>query len=131
MSLLKAFNRHLEEFCDDLILIFPKDIALKATKFFMFALMKSKPKEIIHIWKLHIIGPYSEQIKKGDFSFFQEKNYAYDIGESADGSHIELLKSIGKIQKKVAIMSSENKKKSMKYVQNLTKLCNLYFMDNA
>ena len=131
MSLLKAFNGHLKEFCDDLILIFPQDISLKATKFFMFALMKTKPKEIVHIWKEHVIGPYSEQIKRGDFTFFQEKNYAFDVGERADGSHVEILESIVKIQQKVLIMSPENKTKSMKYVQNLTKLCNLYFMDNS
>jgi len=28
-------------------------------------------------------------------------------------------------------MGEDNKKKSMKYIQNLTKLCNMYFQNNS
>ena len=130
MSLLKAFNNHLKEFIDDIIRVFPKDVELKATKFFIIALIKTRPKEIITIWKLNIISSYAEQINKGDYNFFARKNYAYDIGEGINGNKTDLLESIGKMQKKIADMNTENKEKAMKYVQNLTKLCKLYFIDN-
>ena len=128
MSLLKAFNNHLMEFIDDIIKVFPHDSELITTRFFLFSLMKTKPRNIIKIWKLHIIGPYSQEIKKGNFEFFIEKDYTWDVGEGIDGNKSNMLESIGKMQQKIRSMEASNKEKSMKYIQNLTKLCTLYFL---
>ena len=67
MSLLKAFNNHLLEFIDDIIRIFPHDVELKTTRIFLFGLTKAKPRNIIKIWKLHIIKPYRKEIENGDY----------------------------------------------------------------
>ena len=83
------------------------------------------------IWKLYIIKPYREEIEKGNFNFFINKDYSWDVGEGVDGNKNEMLNSIGKLQKQIRTMDKSNKEKAMKYVQNLTKLCNLYFIDNA
>ena len=131
MSLLKAFNNHLMEFIDDIIKVFPHDSELITTRFFLFSLMKTKPRNIIKIWKLHIIGPYSQEIKKGNFEFFIEKDYTWDVGEGIDGNKSNMLESIGKMQQKIRSMEASNKEKSMKYIQNLTKLCTLYFLNNT
>ena len=131
MSLLKAFNSHLLEFIDDIIRIFPHDAELKTTRIFLFGLTKAKPRNIIKIWKLHIIKPYRKEIENGDYKFFIDKDYSWDVGDGIDGNKNDMLQSIGKIQKKIQTMEAANKEKAMKYVQNLTKLCNLYFIDNA
>ena len=131
MSLLKAFNNHLLEFVDDIITIFPHDVELKTSRIFIYSLTKAKPRNIMKIWKLYIIKPYREEIKKGNFNFFINKDYSWDVGEGVDGNKNEMLNSIGKLQKQIRTMDKSNKEKAMKYVQNLTKLCNLYFIDNA
>ena len=131
MSVLKAFNSHLLEFLDDIIQVFPKDIDLKATRLFLYGMTKAKPNSIIKIWKLHIIGPYKTQIARGNFSFFIEKDYTEDVGAGIEGNKNELLASINQMRIKIRDMEDINKQKSMKYIQNLTKLCNLYFIDKA
>ena len=35
MSILKAFNNHLIEFIDDLIIIFPEDLDIRTSKTFI------------------------------------------------------------------------------------------------
>ena len=131
MGLLKTFNNHLLEFIDDIIKVFPHDSELRTTRIFLYGLTKAKPRNIIRMWKMHIIKPYHNEIKNGDFTFFIEKDYTWDVGEGIDGNKNDMLESIGQIQKKIRNMNVGNKGKAMKYVQNLTKLCNLYFIDNA
>ena len=131
MSVLKAFNSHLLEFLDDIIQVFPKDIDLKATRLFLYGMTKAKPRGIIKIWKLYFIGSYKKQIEAGNFSFFIEKDYTEDVGEGFEGNKNELLASINQMRIKIRDMEDINKQKSMKYIQNLTKLCNLYFIDKA
>ena len=130
-SVLKAFNNHLLEFVDDIINVFPHDSELKTTRIFMYGLTKAKPRNILKIWKAHIIAPYHKEIDNGDFNFFIEKDYTWDVGEGVDGNKDEMLQSITKMQKKIRNMEEANKQNAMKYIQNLTKLCNLYFIDNS
>ena len=130
-SVLKAFNNHLLEFVDDIINVFPHDSELKTTRIFMYGLTKAKPRNILKIWEAHIIAPYHKEIDNGDFNFFIEKDYTWDVGEGIDGNKDEMLQSITKMQKKIRNMEEANKQKAMKYIQNLTKLCNLYFIDNS
>ena len=107
---------------DDIIRIFPHDVELKTTRIFLFGLTKAKPRNIIKIWKLHIIKPYRKEIENGDYKFFIDKDYSWDVGDGIDGNKNDMLQSIGKMQKKIQKMEAANKEKAMKYVQNLTKL---------
>ena len=43
----------------------------------------------------------------------------------------KILKTIDSFRDKIRNMGADNKKKSMKYIQNLTKLCNMYFQNNS
>ena len=121
MSILKAFNNHLGEFIDDVLIVFPHDIQLKSARLFSKQVIKTKPSSIIGMWKSDINNKYKDEIEKGDYNFFINQDYS-GTTENYDGP-------IKKIQVKIAIMSEENKVKAMKYVQNLTKLCNLYFIN--
>lgn len=130
-SVLKAFNNHLLEFVDDIINVFPCDSELKTTRIFMYSLTKTKPRSILKVWKAQIIEPYHKEIENGDFNFFIEKDYTWDVGDGVDGNKDEMLNSITRMQKKIRSMEESNKEKAMKYIQNLTKLCNLYFIDKS
>jgi len=126
-SILKAFNKHLMEFVDDCIMIFPENMDLKTAKTFISGLKKINPKKLIVTWH-HTVTLYREPIEKGDFSFFEEKDYENDFKSNGFGKDTnDFLKIIENIKNELKEESDNNKKKAIKYVQNLLKLCDLYF----
>ena len=125
MSILKAFVNHLIEFTADMQRVFPQDAELRTTKIFLEGLSKVNPRSVIAGWKEYVNDPYEEKILKGDIGYFVNKDYTNDCQDTADPS--QLLSSIESIRHKIKGMSEANKAKSMKYVQNLTKLCRMYF----
>lgn len=127
MSILRLFSNHLVEFASEVAAIFPGDADIRATKVFLEGLRKVNPKALATGWREWIGEPYREEIETGNFEFFVEKDYTHDVGAgtvSTSGS--EMLRSIAIIRSKVRRMSRENRTKSMKYIQNLTKLADMY-----
>ena len=121
-TILKGFNNHFLEFGDDLITIFPNDYDLKTAYTFIEGLKKINPKIIIDVWYNWILKHYKVEIEEGDFTFFENKDYSYDIGENS-----KLLKAVENFKNKCVKLDRKNKEKSMKYVQNLSKLCEIYY----
>ena len=78
-------------------------------------------------WKACVNDEYKKQIEAGDFDFFLNKDYDRDIGGDLKQSSSQILEAIGLIKVKFRVMNSKNREKTIKYVQNLTKLCDLYF----
>ena len=124
MSILKAFTNHLMEFITDIHRVFPNDSELRTSKIFLEGLVRINPKNVIVGWKECVNDVYEEQINKGDLNYFIEKDYNQDLNGSLSKSKI--LTIIEGFRDKVKNMNDQNKKKSMKYVQNLVKLCNMY-----
>lgn len=122
-TILRAFNTHFLEFGDDLITIFPNDYDLKTAYTFIEGLKKVNPKIIIDIWNSWILEHYKIEINNGDFSFFENKDYSYDLGEN----NSRLLNAVENFKNKCSQLDNKNKNKSMKYVQNLSKLCEIYY----
>jgi len=122
-TILKAFNNHFLEFVDDLITIFPNDYDLKTAYTFIEGLKKVNPKIIIDIWNSWILEHYKIEIDNGDFTFFENKDYTYDLGES----NSRLLNAVENFKNKCSQLDKKNKNKSMKYVQNLSTLCEIYY----
>tara|TARA_B100000925_G_scaffold279921_1_gene250163 strand:- start:407 stop:784 length:378 start_codon:yes stop_codon:yes gene_type:complete len=121
-SLLKAFNNHLLEFIEDVIRIFPENLDIKTGKTFIEGVKRVNPKKIITYWRDNILNLYEEEISNSDITFFVNKDYKNDVGSEA-----QTLKVLEDIRKLVKNTSQENKDKAMKYIQNLTKICKLYF----
>ena len=124
-SLLKVFNNHLLEFIDDVITVFPENLDLKTGKTFIEGLKKVNPKQIINIWQNCIVVPYQQEIESGDQSFFLNKDYTNDLPQDG-GKALEMLENMRSLLK---ITSQENREKAMKYVQNLTKISKLYYIN--
>lgn len=124
MSILTAFNNHLLEFLEDVSSIFPEDRDIKKAKTALEMLKKANPRAIILIWKSHITSKYGDTIDSGDISFFINKDYSFDI-EGAQSSS-KILDAINRLREPVKNMGVENQKKTMKYIQNLTKLSRMY-----
>ena len=124
-SILSAFNNHLLEFIQDIIRIFPEDKNLKVTLTALKTVRRVNPKSIIVIWKKHITDKYKKEIEQGNPEFFIQKNYTKDIEGQVDADNI--LKAIEQLRSPIKDMGEDNKKKAIKYIQNLTKMTELYF----
>ena len=123
-NILKGFNNHLSEFFDDIIHIFPDDIEIKKAHQSLTNLKKINPKIIINVWKTYISDHYSQQIEEGNIEYFLNKNYTSDLQDSDYNK--EILEKIERMKNSIGLMGDDNKEKTIKYLQNLNKLCKLY-----
>jgi accessory colonization factor AcfC len=120
-NILTAFNDHFVEFISDIQLVFPDDVDLLTAKNSLIMIRKANPKMIIKIWKSHIVDKYTKQIEDGDLTFFMDKDYSNDISGNE-----KIMEGINRMREPIKNMSKDNQDKSMKYIQNLTKLCAIY-----
>ena len=124
-SVLKAFNEHLLEFINDIISVFPENRSLKVTRTAIQTWKRINPRSIIEIWKTCITDKYKEEIEKGNYRFFIEKNYTEDISGCDNTS--DILSAIEELRGPISQMSKDSQNKAIKYIQNLTKLSQIYY----
>lgn len=124
-ELLSAFNNHLTELVEALIEIMPEDAELKTAQVSISTLRRMNPRLIIPIWKTYVLDNYEKQIEEGNIKFFLEKDYAEDVKN--EGNAKEILDKITIIKRRINELSQENTQKTILYIQNLTKLCKLYY----
>ena len=120
--IVKGFNKHFDEFIEDVQGVFPEDDEVKTMKNILYLFKKTNPKLVLDYWNTWIRLPYKEPIENGDISFFINKDYSMDVTMTDSiSSFIERLRGY------VKNMSEENQQKSMKYIQNLCNLTKLYY----
>ena len=120
--IVKGFNKHFEEFVEDVQSIFPEDDEVVTMKNLMFLLKKTNPRLIMESWNMYISTPYKEPIENCDISFFINKDYSADVTMTDS-----ISKFIERLRGYVRNMTEENQQKSMKYIQNLSNLSKLYY----
>jgi len=123
-NILTAFNDHFVEFIIDVHNVFPENVDVLTAKNSLIMIRKANPKMIVKIWKLYIVDKYRSKIENGDISFFIDKDYSSDISSLEQSGNI--MEAINRLREPVKAMAPENRDKTMKYIQNLTKLCILY-----
>jgi hypothetical protein len=123
VNLVNIFNNHFFEFVEDIQNVFPNDSDILLTKNTLLTIRKANPKMLVKIWSSFIVSKYETEIEEGNLSFFIDKDYSNDV------SHIDnsdkIISSINRLREPIKQMSAENQEKSMKYIQNLTKLSKL------
>lgn len=119
-NLLSVFNDHFSEFVNDIQSVFPDDPDILTAKNALIAIRKANPKLLVKIWVKYVITPYKSQIDSGDINFFINKDYSSDLIKSDNADKI--MESIDRLRNPVKQMSPENQVKTMKYIQNLSKL---------
>ena len=124
-DLLIGFNNHINDFFNDVLTIFPNDNEIKVAHTSLLAIRKINPKLIVNIWKIYISDKYTLEIEGGNIDFFINRNYNDDLKENDNASNI--LSKIDTLREPVKQMGEDNKMKTIRYIQNLTKLCNLYY----
>jgi hypothetical protein len=123
-NILSAFNDHFVDFISDVQSVFPEDVDVLTAKNSLIMIRKANPKMIIKIWKMYIVDKYQEQIESGDISFFIDKDYGNDLSKIENVGKI--MEGIDRLRAPIKEMSQENQQKTMKYIQNLTKLSIVY-----
>ena len=119
-NILTAFNDHFSEFINDVHLVFPEDADILSAKNALTAIRKANPKMIVKIWKTFIVDKYKTEIEAGSIDFFINKDYSSDL-TVADNSD-KIMSSINRLREPVKNMTPEDQVKTMKYMQNLSKL---------
>jgi hypothetical protein len=123
-SFLTAFNDHFTEFVNDIHNVFPEDNDILLAKNAFSTIRKANPKLIIKIWKLYIVDKYQDQIELGNINFFISKDYSQDLANADNSSKI--IEAIDRLRNPIKSMTETDQAKTMKYIQNLTKLAILY-----
>jgi|688.fasta_scaffold416604_2 hypothetical protein len=123
-NILTAFNDHFVEFVSDVHSVFPEDTDVLAAKNALLAIRKANPKLIIKIWNVYIVGKYKSEIESGNLDFFINKDYSNDVANADNSSKI--VDSIDRLRGPIKLMGKDNQEKTMKYIQNLTKLAFIY-----
>jgi len=123
-SLKEVFCNQLLEFMDDILRVFPNNLDLKTGKTFIVGLTKVSKRKLIGIWKTSVVDVYEEAIMRGDKEYFINKDYSEDLGE---GGTDKMMSVVEDVRLLIRNTSEENKDKAIKYLQNLTKICKLYY----
>jgi len=126
-TVLGAFNKHFLEFVDEIESLFPDNKGIRGGKMALLTVKKVNPRIILEGWKYYVVDKYKENIMSGDANLFIEKDYTEDLLSTNHPKMHVCLRHIDNIRDSVRNMGEENKKKSIKYMQNLTKLCDLYY----
>ena len=123
-TILRTFNTHLFEFLDDIIRIFPDNLDIQTAKTSFYAIKQANPTIIIKTWFQYIYMPYKDTIDSGNIEFFFNKDYSEDLAYVANSK--EVLKIVDTLKDPVSNMTEQQKKFTMEYLQNLSKLSLLY-----
>ena len=129
-TILGAFNKHFIEFVNDIESLFPDNKGIRGGKVALLTVKKVNPRIIIQGWKSYVVDKYKDDIIAGNADLFIEKDYTEDVLSSKHPKMHICLKHIDNIRESVRNMGPENKKKSIEYMQNLTKLCDMYYKNN-
>jgi len=122
-NLVTVFNDHFAEFVNDIQSVFPDDADILTAKNALLAIRKANPKLLVRIWLKYVYTPYQLQIEAGDINFFLTKDYSTDLARNDNADKI--MESIDRLRNPIKEMTPENQAKTMKYIQNLSKLANL------
>ena len=120
--MMKAFLNQFTDFVEDVQSVFPDNADIESAKTALFLIKKTNPRILMNAWVTYIVGPYTGEIEKGDIGFFLNKDYTQDLEYMGNA----VMQKVDTLRGPVRDMGADNQAKSMKYIQNLTKLAKLH-----
>ena len=123
-NMLQIFNDHFFEFVNDIHNVFPNNQDIVMAKNSFSLIRRANPKMIIKVWNSYIVNKYKDQIEAGNMDFFINKDYSQDI-QNTDNS-AKITEAIDRLRNPIKSLGQEDQQKTMKYIQNLTKLAVMY-----
>jgi hypothetical protein len=125
-QILGAFNDHFMAFVEDVQNVFPNNMDIATVITALSKIRKANPRLTIIAFKEHVSGVYRQEIQNGDIDFFINNDYKNDLNNIGVSSPNMILEKIDCLREPVRLMSKEDQQKVIKYMQNLTKLSDLY-----
>ena len=129
-QILKTFGKQVEEFMEDMLVIFPNDNVILRGKMYFEMMKKANPRFIIRVWKNRIAAKYGEQIAGGDVAIFVTMDLTEDTADSQADNKEEVVTHLQNMLGSILKMDEDNKNKAFKYIQNITKLSEMYQLTN-
>ena len=123
--LMKAFNKQLFDFFDDIIRIVDLNEEVKVARVYFETLRKANPSILLKAWHKKITIPYGTIIDEGNVDFFLEKDYTSDISNVPNAREIVRIIDTS-LRDPIRGMNDVNKAHCMKYVQLLSRLSVAY-----
>ena len=121
---LGTFIKQLDEWLADITACYqPNDTRFIKCKLYFETIKQGNPKLLITLWKSKITIPYKDQISQGNIDYFLNKDYKEDISTNYNDT---IDNAIHDLRKVIKTMNEENIQMSLKYIQNLCKLSELY-----
>ena len=124
--ILKIFKIQLKQFIAEVIEWFPKEENIKSLNTIILTFCRYNPLKLIEIWNYYIAIPYVEMINKGDFNYFENKNYSNDL-KDLKGNAGYVLQCYNKMKNSISKLENDKKLVAIKYTQILTNLSTIYF----
>jgi len=121
---LKAFNEHFIHFVTDIHKVFPEDSDILYSLNALKEIRKMNPKLIMLIFNDYVVKNYRTEILSGNIDFFLDKDYNNDMKNMKNANSI--VEKINNLRDPIRKMNDDNKSKTLKYLQNLIKLCDYY-----
>jgi len=123
-TLLKTFNTQFFALLDDILLIFPDNVDIATGRKSFETIKRANPTIIIKIWMSHVYTPYRQSIDDGDIEYFINKDYGSDLSNIPNVQ--DVMKVIDTIREPIRSMDDVNKGHTIKYIQVLSKLSEMY-----
>jgi hypothetical protein len=125
MSLSKAFSNHYMEFLDEIVKVYPKNVKIRTFRTASSQIKTLNPSKLIKVWYKVIVQRFRDQIYSGNFEFFEDIDYSSNLKNTKWDSD-DIYSFINEMKKSWSTFEEENKRKTMKYLNNLTKMSDLY-----
>ena len=123
-TLSKTFNNQFFSFWDDILLVFPGNTDLIASKKSFVTVKRANPTLMIKAWYSYVYLKYKTEIDNGDIDLFFNKDYSEDLA-SVSGS-TDVMRIVDSIREPIKSMDDVNKQHTTKYIQILSKLSEVY-----
>jgi hypothetical protein len=121
---LEIFSQHFKEFINDVARIFPEDEKIQSVKCAFIIAININSKKCINNWKKFVVDKFRNEIENNDYNFFIENDWSSSIVHEEKDS---IINKINELREPLRMLSTTNKTKALRYVENLVKLCDLYF----
>jgi len=125
ISLSKAFSNHFIDFLNEVTTLFPKNVKIRTFRTAVKQIKAINPSQLIKSWYKFVTVKYKNQIYSEDFQFFESEDYSGNLKNTKWDAN-DIYSFIDEMKRSSNDMSLENKKKTMKYISNLTKMSEMY-----
>ena len=114
-QILKTFGKQMEEFMEDMLVIFPNDNVILRGKMYFEMMKKANPRFIIRVWKNRIAAKYGQHIADGKFDIFVTMDLSEDIIDNPADNKEEVVTHLQNMLDSILKMDEDNKNKAFKY----------------